>query len=128
MRKFNKLHTLMYFLCERFCCLRHSIVYSVPYKHKKVRNFFWHFHTEVLRIPAFFLPPKIVDSCGSQHLALVCHTKRRENLQNPDVGPFFFFFFFFEITLKPDKKDEKIFGIFTLSLERSHYLRHFRRR
>ena len=36
--------------------------------------------------------------------------------------------FFLEITLKPDKNDEKIFGIFTLSLERSHYFRHFRRR
>ena len=37
-------------------------------------------------------------------------------------------FFFLEITLKPDKKDKKIFGIFTLSLEQSHYFRHFRRR
>ena len=36
--------------------------------------------------------------------------------------------FFFEITLKPDKKDEKLFGIFTLSLERLHHFRHFRRR
>ena len=36
--------------------------------------------------------------------------------------------FFFEITLKPDKKDEKIFGIFTLSLGRAHHFRHFRRR
>ena len=34
---------------------------SVPYKRKKVRkvrNFFRHFRTEILRIPAFFLPPK----------------------------------------------------------------------
>ena len=34
---------------------------SVPYKRKKVRkvrNFFRHFHTEILRIPAFFLPLK----------------------------------------------------------------------
>ena len=38
----------------------------------------------------------------------------------------FFFFFLLEITLKLDKKD-KIFGIFTLSLERLHYFRHFRR-
>ena len=37
-------------------------------------------------------------------------------------------FFFFEITLKPDKNDEEIFDIFTLSLERSNYFRHFRRR
>ena len=37
-------------------------------------------------------------------------------------------FFFLEITFKPDKNDEKIFGIFTLSLERSHYFQHFRRR
>ena len=29
-------------------------------------------------------------------------------------------FFLLEIALKPDKKDEKIFGIFTLSLEHSH--------
>ena len=39
-----------------------------------------------------------------------------------------FFFFFLEITFKLDKNDEKIFGIFTLSLERSHYFQHFRRR
>ena len=32
-------------------------------------------------------------------------------------------FFFLEITFKLDKNDEKIFGIFTLSLERSHYFR-----
>ena len=31
---------------------------SVPYKRKKVRNFFRHFRTEILQIPAFFLPPK----------------------------------------------------------------------
>ena len=37
-------------------------------------------------------------------------------------------FFFFKITLKPDKIDQKIFGIFTLSLERSHYFRHFCKR
>ena len=91
----------------------------------------------------FRFPPKTVDSCGSRHLALVCHTNRWENLQNSKDLFFFWdqhkirekdasvramtFFFFFEITLKPDKKDEKIFGIFTLHLEHSHYFRHFRR-
>ena len=37
------------------------VTINVPYKHKKVgkvQNFFRHFRTEVLRIPAFFLPPK----------------------------------------------------------------------
>ena len=33
--------------------------------------------------------------------------------------------FFLEITLKPDKNDEEISGIFTLSLEHSHYFRIF---
>ena len=116
---------------------------SVPYKRKKVRNFFRHFRTEILRILAFFLLPKTVDSHGSRRLALVCHGNGGEKLQNLDEGPFFFFlnqhkigekdasigvmtfFFFLEITFKPDKRDEKIFGIFTLSLERSHYFRHF---
>ena len=98
---------------------------SVPYKRKKVRNFFRHFRTENLRIPAFSLPPKTLDSRGSQRLALVCRRNRGEKLQNLDEGPFFFFL---EITFKLDKNDEKIFGIFTLSLERSHYFRHFRRR
>ena len=62
---------------------------------------------------------------------MICRTNRGEKLQNSDEGPFFgdqhkigekdasvgaiTFFFFFEITLKPDKTDEKIFGIFTLS-------------
>ena len=140
-----------------------KILASVTYKCKKVQkvqNFFRHFCTEILRISAFFLLPKIgifspaknrcfcflpktVDSCGSQHLALVCRTNCREKLQNSDKGHFFFEInkksekkmprqrddlFFFEITLKPDKKDEKIFGIFTLSLGRSHHFRHFRRR
>ena len=31
---------------------------SVPYKRKKVRNFFRHFRTEILRIPAFFHLPQ----------------------------------------------------------------------
>ena len=35
-----------------------GIVLSVPSKRKKVQNFFRHFHTEILRIPAFFLSPK----------------------------------------------------------------------
>ena len=33
-------------------------VISVPYKRKKTRNFFQHFRTEILRIPASFLSPK----------------------------------------------------------------------
>ena len=37
-----------------------------------------------------FPPLLIVDSCGSWRLALVCCTKRLENLQNSDKGPFFF--------------------------------------
>ena len=37
-------------------------------------------------------------------------------------------FFFFGGRIETGQKDEKIFGIFTLSLERSHYIRIFRRR
>ena len=77
---------------------------SVPYKRKKVRKvrnfFFWHFCTEILQIPAFFLPnwrfclsPKTVDSRGSRCLALVCRRNRGEKLENSHEGPFFFFFF-----------------------------------
>ena len=42
---------------------------SVLYKRKKVqkvRNFFRHFHTEILRILAFFLPPKTGDIFSCQ--------------------------------------------------------------
>ena len=105
---------------------------------------FWRFFS--CQKPAFFFPPKTVDSRGSRRLALVCRRNREEKLQKLDEGPFFLFgdqheigekdafigvmtfFFFLEITFKPDKSDEKIFGIFTLSLECSHYFRHFRRR
>ena len=48
--------------------------------------------------------------------------------KDASMGALTFFFFFFEIKLKPDKSEVKIFGIFRLSLERSHYFRHFRRR
>ena len=82
-------------------------------KSEKCKNFFRHFHTEILQIPAFFLPPKTVDSHGSRRLALVCRRNCGEKLQNLDEGPFFFFFL--EITFKLDKNDEKIFGIFTMS-------------
>ena len=109
----------------------------------------WNFANSGVFPPAknrcFCFPPKTIDSCGSRRLALVCRTNRGKNLQNSDEGHFFFgdqhkirekdasvgamtFFFFFEITLKLDKKDEKIFGIFTLSLGRLHYFRHFCRR
>ena len=91
---------------------RSVISNSVPYKRKKlrkVRNFFRHFRTEILRIPAFFLPPKTgvfspaknrrfcfppktVDSRGSRRLALLCRRNHGEKLQNLDEGPFFFFF------------------------------------
>ena len=55
--------------------------------------------------------------------------QRQTGEKNASIGVMtFFFFFFLEITFKPDKNDEKIFGIFTFSLERSHYFRHFRRR
>ena len=55
--------------------------------------------------------------------------QRKIGEKNASIGVMtFFFFFFLEITFKPDKNDEKIFSIFTLSLERSHYFRHFRRR
>ena len=82
----------------------------------------------------FCFPPKTVDSRDSRRLTLVCRRNRGEKLQNLYKGSFFFFFFgdqhkigekdasigvmtfFFEITFKPDKNDEKIFGIFTLSL------------
>ena len=58
------------------CCS--SVLVNVPYKRKKVRNFFRHFCTEILLISAFFLPPKIgfcfppktVDNCGSWRLTL----------------------------------------------------------
>ena len=127
------------YLCRKLPCV-HT---SVPYKRKEVRNFFWHLRSEILRIPAFFLAPKTVDSCGSRRLALVCRTKRAENLQNADEGPFFFgdqhkigekdasvsaMSFFFGDHIETGQQHEKIFGIFTLSLERSHYFRHFRRR
>ena len=41
--------------------LQDNAASSVPYKNnkvQKVQNFFRHFHTEILRIPAFFLLPK----------------------------------------------------------------------
>ena len=37
-------------------------------------------------------------------------------------------FFFLEGHIETGQKDEKLFGIFTLSLECLHYFRHFRRR
>ena len=64
---------------------------------QKVRNFFRHFRTDILQIPAFFLAPKTVDSCGSHRHALVCHTKSVENLRNSDGGPFL------EINIKSKK-------------------------
>ena len=85
----------------------------------------WNFANSGVFSPAknrrFCFLPKIVDSCGLRRFALVCRTNCGENLQNSDEGPFFL-----EITLKPDKKDKKIFGIFTLSLGRLHYFQHFR--
>ena len=103
-----------------------------PYKCKKCEIFTGIFALKFCKFRRFFpaknrrfwFPPKTVDSCGSWRRALVCRTKRRENLENSDERPFFFM----EITLKPNKNDEKIFCIFTLSLERSHYFQHFRRR
>ena len=38
--------------------ISYSMYISVPYKRKKVRNFFQHFRTEILRIPAFLFPAK----------------------------------------------------------------------
>ena len=121
---------------------------------RKVQNFFRHCHTEILRIPAFFLPPKTIIFVSRQKpLAAAVHgtslwyvaqiTEKSCRIQTKDVffgdqhkigekdasmGAMTFFFFFLEITLKPDQSDEKIFDIFTLSLERLHYLWHFRRR
>ena len=83
-------------------------VSSVPYKHKKVQNFFWHFRTEILRILAFFLPPKtgIFVSHRKPYTAAVHGTslwydatKHGENLQNSDEG-----LFFLEINVKSEKK------------------------
>ena len=70
--------------------------------------------------------------------------KHIENLHNSDEGPFFFedqrkigekdtsvstmTFFFLGGHIETGQKDEKIFGIITLSLERLHYFQHFRRR
>ena len=54
------------------------VVSSVPLKRKKVQNFFRHFCTEILRISAFFLPPKTKESCGSRRLALVYRTQIAE--------------------------------------------------
>ena len=77
--------------CHLSPVYKDSIVFtSVPYKRKKVRNFFRHFCTEILQIPVFFLLPKIVDSHGSWRLALVCRRNCEEKLQNTDEGPFFF--------------------------------------
>ena len=45
--------------------------------------------------------------------------QRKIGEKNASIGVMTFFFFL-EITFKPDKNDEKIFGIFTLILERSH--------
>ena len=128
------------------------LVSSVPYKRKKVRNFFWHFCTEILRILAFFLPPKtgiFVSAKNRRQLRFTAACsgmshKSRRKLAELRRRTFFFFinrksekkclhqrddlFFFLEITMKPNKKDEKNFSIFTLSLERLHYFQHFRRR
>ena len=122
-------------------------VSSVPYKHKKVQNFFWHFRTEILRILAFFLPPKtgIFVSHRKPYTAAVHGTSlwydalSTEKTCRTQTKDFFFLeinvksekkmppsttmtFFFLEITLKPDRKDEKFFGIFTLILLRTFTL------
>ena len=86
---------ILSFLCSkcRLSCnhfVTKSLATSVPYKHKKVRNFLRHFRTEILRIPTFFLPPKTIDSCSSRRLTLVCRTNCREKLQNSVEGPLFF--------------------------------------
>ena len=60
------------------------VPHSIHYKRKNVRNFFRHFRIEILQIPAFFLSPKTIDSCGSRRLALVCRSNHGENLQNLD--------------------------------------------
>ena len=56
----NALHYyLPVYLLKKLTGVLHAA--SVPYKRKKVRkvrNFFRHFRTEILRILAFFLPPK----------------------------------------------------------------------
>ena len=126
---------------------------SVPYKRKKVRNFFRHFCTEILQIPGFFSrqkPAFLFPAKNRRQLRFTAPRsgilqKSRRKVAELRRRTFFFFgdqhkigekdacigvmtFFFFEITLKPHKIDEKIFSIFTLTLERSHYFRHFRRR
>ena len=95
--------------------------------------------------PAFLFPAK---NCRQLWVTAPCsgmsHKSRRKLAELRQRTFFFFFgdqhkirekdawrddlFFFFEITLKPDKKDEKIFRIFRLSLGRLHYFRHFHRR
>ena len=76
--------------------------------------------------PAFLFPAKnrrqprfTAPCCGMSQ-------KSRRKVAELRRRTFFSFFFFLEITFKPDENDEKIFGIFTLSLECSHYFRHFR--
>ena len=54
---------------------------SVPYKRKKVQNFFRHFRTEVLRNPAFFLPPKTGVFVSRQKPAFLFPAKNRSQLR-----------------------------------------------
>ena len=86
---------------------------SVPYKRKKVRkvrNFFRHFRTEILRIPAFFLPPKTgVFVSRQKQLTAAVHgaslwyvaeiAEKSWRTQTKDL----FFVFVLEINIKSEK-------------------------
>ena len=88
---------------------------SVPYKCKKVRkvrNFFWHFRTEILRIPAFFLPPKnavfvfrqkpwTATVHGASLWYVAQSTEKTCRTQAKDL--FFFCLFVLEISIKSEK-------------------------
>ena len=84
-------------------------VRSVPYKRKKVqkvRNFFRHFRTEILRISAFFLPPKTgvfvsrqKQQTAAVHGALLWYVAEiAEKSWRTQTKDLFFFFLFWRST------------------------------
>ena len=100
-----------------------TLLISVPYKRKKVqkvRNFFRHFRTEILRIPAFFLPLKTGGLFPAKNLRQPRFTaprsgtsqKSRRKVAELRRRTFFFSFFFGEQRKIAEKNNASI-GVMT---------------
>ena len=79
---------------------------SVPYKRKKVRNFFRHFRTEILRLSAFFSLQKPAFLFPAKNRRQLWFTAPRSGMWHKARGElaelrrrtFFFFFYFWRST------------------------------